>query len=138
VPPPVILNIERAYQDFCKSAKDDHYPVCRLDIRQDGDFATGSEYPKTAFKREPDTDKDIRNAFIDILRIQTFLKKVAHCAIIHVSSEFLLQKHYLQKHLFSCMELCFLELSLCKFGTNSAAMIVSLFLPANNLFHAVR
>jgi len=31
-------------------------------------------YPKTAFKREPDTDPDIRNGFIDISGIQTFGK----------------------------------------------------------------
>jgi len=32
--------------------RDDHYPVCRLDIRQDSEFATGYRYPKTAFKRD--------------------------------------------------------------------------------------
>jgi len=55
-------------------ARDGHYPVCRLDIRQDSEFATRYGYPKTAFKREPDTDPDIRNAFIDNSRIQTFGK----------------------------------------------------------------
>jgi len=54
--------------------RDDHYPVCRLDIRQDSAFATGYGYPKTAFKREPVTDPDIRNAFISVSRIQTFGK----------------------------------------------------------------
>jgi len=49
--------------------RDNHYPVCRLDIRQDSEFATGCGYPKTAFKWEPDTDLDIRNDFIDISRI---------------------------------------------------------------------
>jgi len=34
--------------------RDDHYPVCRLDIRKDSEFATGKWYPKTAFKPEPD------------------------------------------------------------------------------------
>jgi len=45
-----------------------------LDIQQDREFATGYRYPKTVFKREPDTDPDIRNAFVfvDISRIQTF------------------------------------------------------------------
>jgi len=52
--------------------RDDHYPVSRMDIRQDSEFATGYGYPKTAIKREPDAD--IRNAFIDISRIQTFGK----------------------------------------------------------------
>jgi len=47
---------------------------CRLDIRQDSAFATGNGYPKTAFKREPYTDPDIPNAFIDISTIQTFGK----------------------------------------------------------------
>jgi len=60
----------------CKSAGPCHlyYPGCRLDIRQDSEFATGFGYPKTAFKRETDTDKDIRNAFVNISRIQTFGK----------------------------------------------------------------
>ena len=65
--------------------RDDHYPVCRLDIRQDSEFATGYGYPKTAFIREPDTDPDIRNAFIDIFKIQTF-GRFAHCTIIHLLS----------------------------------------------------
>jgi len=56
------------------NTRDDHYPVFRLDIRQHSEFATGYGYPKTAFKREPDTDPDIRNGFIDISRIQTFGK----------------------------------------------------------------
>ena len=53
-------------------SRDDHYPVCRLNIRKDSEFATGYGYPKTVFKREPDTDPDIRNGFIDVSRIQTF------------------------------------------------------------------
>jgi len=52
--------------------RDDHSPVFRLDIRQDSEFPTGYGYPKTAFKRQPDTD--IQSAFIDISRIQTFGK----------------------------------------------------------------
>ena len=67
--------------------RDDHYPVYWLDIRQDSEFATGYGYPKTTFKREPDTD--IRNAFVDILRIQTFGKSCtlrSHSFIL-VSSE---------------------------------------------------
>jgi len=36
--------------------RDDHYPVCRLDIQKDSEFATGYGYPKSAFNREPDTD----------------------------------------------------------------------------------
>jgi len=55
-------------------ARDDHYPVCRLDIWQDSKFATGYRYPKTAYIRGQDTDPDIRNAFIDISRIQNFGK----------------------------------------------------------------
>jgi len=54
--------------------RDDHYPVCRLDIRQYSEFATGYGYPKTAFKWEPGTDPDIRNAFIDVSRIHTYGK----------------------------------------------------------------
>jgi len=55
-------------------SRDDHYPVSWLDIRQESEFATGYGYPKTAFKREPDTDPDIRDVFIDISKIQTFGK----------------------------------------------------------------
>jgi len=29
--------------------RDDHYSVCRLDIQQDSEFATGNGYPKSAF-----------------------------------------------------------------------------------------
>jgi len=57
------------------TTRDDHYPVCRLDIRQDSEDATGCGYPKTAFKRKPDPDPDIRNAFIDVSRNQTFGKR---------------------------------------------------------------
>jgi len=63
--------------------RDDHYPVCRLDVRLDSKFATGYGYPKTAFKQKPDMDSDIRNAFIDISRVQTFGKS---CTIIHFAS----------------------------------------------------
>jgi len=34
------------------------------------------------------------------------------------------------------IRLVFLECSLCRFDTNSAALIVALFLLANDLFHA--
>ena len=54
--------------------RDDDYPVSRMDVRQDSEFATGYGYPKTAIKGEPDTNPNIRNAFIDISRIQTFRK----------------------------------------------------------------
>ena len=57
----------------------------RLDIWQDSEFATGYGYPKTAFKREPDRDRDFRNGFISVSTIQTFGKS---CTIIHsLSSE---------------------------------------------------
>jgi len=54
------------------NARDDHYPVYRLDIRQDSQLATGYGYPTATFKREPDTEPGIRNAFVDTSRIQTF------------------------------------------------------------------
>jgi len=38
---------------------------------QDSEFATRYGYPKTAFKPEPDPDKDISNTFLDISTIQT-------------------------------------------------------------------
>jgi len=53
--------------------RDDHYPVCRLDIRQDSEFATGYGCPKTDFKREPDTDRYIEDSDL--------WKKVAYCTI---------------------------------------------------------
>jgi len=43
-------------------------------MRQDSEFAIGYGYPKPAFKQEPDKDKDIRNTFLDISRIQTLGK----------------------------------------------------------------
>jgi len=66
---------------------------CRLDIRQDSEFATRYGYPKTAFKWEPGADPVIRNAFIDVSRIQTFKK-------LHITRSFI---HYLQKHIFSLL-----------------------------------
>jgi len=48
-----------AVQTFAP-CRDDHYPVCRLDIRQDSKFSAGYGYPNTAFKQEPGIDKDIR------------------------------------------------------------------------------
>jgi len=70
----LVLHLKAAESllETSQCTRDDHYPVCRLDIRQNSEFATGYGYPKTAFKREPDTDPDIRNAFIS--RIQTFGK----------------------------------------------------------------
>jgi len=77
------------------SFREDHYPVCRLYIRQDSEFATGYGYPKTAFKREPDTDKDIRNVFLSICRgFRPFWKK------LHIAQSFI---YYIQKHLFSLL-----------------------------------
>ena len=73
--------------------RDDHHPVCRLDIRQDSEFATEYGYPKTAIKREP--DPDIRNAFFDISRIQIFGKS----CILHNHSFIVIN----QKHLFSLL-----------------------------------
>jgi len=69
--------------------RDDHYRVCRLDIRQDSEFATGYGYPKSALKREPDTDPDIRNVFIDISRIQTLGKS---CTLYNHSFIFFIQR----------------------------------------------
>ena len=54
--------------------RDDHYPVCWLDIRQDSEFASGYGYPNTALKLEPDADKDIQNSLLDISRIQNLGK----------------------------------------------------------------
>jgi len=76
-----------ASQKFCLT------PVWRLDIWQDSEFATGYGYPKSVLKREPDTDPDIRNAFIDILRIQTF----GESCTLHNHSYII----FIQKHLFS-------------------------------------
>jgi len=64
---------------------DDHYPVCRLDIREDSEFATGYGYPKSALKRESDTD--IRNAFIDISKDSDFWKK------LHIAQSFIYYLH---------------------------------------------
>jgi len=43
-----------------QQTRDDHYPVCRVDIPPDSKFSTGYGYPKRVFLREQDPDKDIR------------------------------------------------------------------------------
>jgi len=65
--------------------RDDHHPVCRLDIWQDSEFATGYGYPKTAFKRklDTDTDPDIRT-LLTIFWGFRLLEKVTHCTIVHL------------------------------------------------------
>jgi len=60
-----------------------HYPVCRLNIRQDSEFATRYGYPKTAFKREPDMDP-VSESLLSIFRGFRLLKKVADRTIIHL------------------------------------------------------
>ena len=47
------IHKDSAWNPLLHPGRDDHYPVCRLDIRQDSEFATGYGYPKTTFKREP-------------------------------------------------------------------------------------
>jgi len=47
--------------------------------RYSSEFATGYGYPKTAFKREPNSDKDTRTAFLDISRVQSLGK----CCTLH-------------------------------------------------------
>jgi len=91
--PPENIQAETGKKGSPPSSRDDHYPVCRLDIRQDGEFATGYGYPKSALEREP--DPDIRNAFIDISRIQTFGKS---CTLHNHSFIIFIQKH-LFRHL---------------------------------------
>jgi len=81
------------------SIRDDLYPVCWFDIWQDSEFATGYGYPKCALKREPDTDPDIRNAFSDISRIQTFGKS---CTLHNHSFTIFIQKH-LFSHMFNLL-----------------------------------
>jgi len=52
--------------------RDDHYPVYRLDIRQDSEFATGYGYPKAAFKQKSDTDP-VASEISDICEISDLL-----------------------------------------------------------------
>ena len=64
---------------FWSLSTSDHYPItemftirfaCWISGRMVSlHFATRYGYPQTHFKREPGTDKDIRNAFLDISRI---------------------------------------------------------------------
>jgi len=65
-----------------EDVRDNHYPVCRFDIRQDNEFATGYGYPKTAFKREPDTDP-VSEMVLSIFQGFRLLEKVIHCTIFH-------------------------------------------------------
>jgi len=76
------------FQTTTSHSRDDHYPVCQLDIRQDSECATGYGYPKTAFKWEPDTDPDIRKRFYRCFEDSDFWKSFIY---------------YLQKHLFSLL-----------------------------------
>jgi len=71
--------------------RDDHYPVCRLDIRQDSEFAAGYGYPKTAFKWEPDRDADIRTILSIFLGFRLLEK-------LGIAQSFI---YYLQKYLLS-------------------------------------
>jgi len=54
-------------------------PICTLN----------GVYPKTAFKREPDTDPDIRNAFTDTSRIHTFGKICTFINLLSSEAPFL-------------------------------------------------
>ena len=51
-------------------------PVCRLDIRQDSEFGTGYGYPKTGFKREPDTSVESIGDFWNPNPVQDFLSVI--------------------------------------------------------------
>ena len=85
----VLRELRTIFQGRAKKSfrtRDDLYPVCRLDIRKDCQFATGYGYQKTAFKREPASDPDDRTAFIGISRIK-----------LHIAQSFI---YYFQKHLF--------------------------------------
>jgi len=63
--------------------RDNHYPVNRLDIRQDSESATGSGYPKTAFKWNR-TRIRVSETLLSIFRGFRLTEKVAHCTIIHL------------------------------------------------------
>ena len=99
-----------SWRQWC--TRDDHYPVCRLDIRQDSEFATGYGYSKSEtitirfagwisgriVSLQP--DKDIQNLLSNGIRIRIgisetllsifrgfrLLEKVAHCTILHLLS----------------------------------------------------
>jgi len=73
--------------------RDDHYPVCRLDIQQDSEFATGSGYRKRFYRYFENSD---------------YWKK------LHIAPPFI---YYLQKHLSSL--LCY-DSSLSVYGVSSA------------------
>jgi len=74
-PEPETITIRFAgWQDSEFIRRESEFAIGYGYIRQDSEFAIGYGYPKPAFKQEPDTDKDIRNAFLDISRIQTLGK----------------------------------------------------------------
>jgi len=58
-----------------QNTSDDHYPLCRLDIREDTEFATRYLYQKNASKRELDTD--LSENIFSIFRGFRLLEKVA-------------------------------------------------------------
>ena len=83
-------------------------PVCRLNIRQDSEVATGYGYPKTAFKREPDMDPDIQKLLSNENRIRI---RISETLLSIFSGIRLLEKlriaqsftYYAQKHLVSLL-----------------------------------
>jgi len=71
--------------------RDDHYPVCRLDIRQDNQLATGYGYPKLLSNGNRIRIR-ISETLLAIFRELRFLEKVAHYTIIYsLSSDASLQ-----------------------------------------------
>jgi len=92
----IILNSrEQCCQMVCRgglgSARDYHYPVCRLDIRQDSEFATGYGIQKLLSNVNRIRIR-ISEMLLSIFRGFRLLEKVAHCTIVNLlSSEASLQ-----------------------------------------------
>ena len=70
---------------------------------QDSKFSTGCGYPKTPFKREPDTDKDIQSEKLQSIfcwfrLCNKFWSLLTSCRKLYIAPSFL---YYIRKHLFS-------------------------------------
>jgi len=72
--------------------RDDHYPVSRMDIRQDSEFATGYGYPKNCY--QTGTGCGYPKRFYRYFEDSDFWKK------LHFAQSFI---YYLQKHIFSLL-----------------------------------
>jgi len=69
-------------------ARDDHYPVCRLAIRQDSEFATGYGYPKNCSQTETGYGSEYPKRFYRYFENSGFWKMLHNHSLIIFRSIF--------------------------------------------------